>query len=250
LLGLWIVLIVGFYSVSRAQQDLYVLPFVPAGAALVGGLLDGFLGGTLSSGLRRWTGGGLGVTMVVLALLGALGAWFMGGADRDPIHLAGVGPAGIGLVMGAVGALVLLVRRRPRGALATVVASAAFVVWMLVIVVLPDFERYKPVPHLARAIETADPPAARVATYRYATPSLVFYLRRHVDELLDERQLVEFFARDPGAYCVMRAEDYPAVQRALSLPMHVVADTPRFDVKLPDLLARTPLPRLVLVTGR
>jgi hypothetical protein len=106
------------------------------------------------------------------------------------------------------------------------------------------------VPHLARVIEAASPPAVRVATYRYATPSLVFYLRRHVDELLDERQLVDFFVQYPGAFCIMRAEDYPAARDALSVPTRVVADTPRFDVKLPDVLARSPLPRLVLVTSR
>jgi 4-amino-4-deoxy-L-arabinose transferase-like glycosyltransferase len=43
LLGLWIVVIVAFFSLSNGQQDLYVLPFVVAGAALVGGLLDGWL---------------------------------------------------------------------------------------------------------------------------------------------------------------------------------------------------------------
>ena len=132
----------------------------------------------------------------------------------------------------------------------TAVASVTCVLWLMVIVALPDFERYKPVPHLARAIEAADPPAPPVATYRYATPSLVFYLRRHVDELLDERQLVDFFAQNPGAYCVMRAEDYPALRRVLDVPTRVVADTPRFDVKPPDILARLPLPRLVLVTSR
>jgi 4-amino-4-deoxy-L-arabinose transferase-like glycosyltransferase len=247
LLGLWIALIVGFYSASQAQQDLYVLPFIPAGAALVCGLLDGLLGGTLSPALRRWTIGGLGLMLGALTVLGIGSAWLIGGSG-NPITLAGVRPAGIVVAIGSVGALVLLARRRPTASLAAAVASVTVVLWLLVIVAMPDFERYKPVPHLARAIEAADPPAVRVATYRYATPSLVFYLRRHVDELLDEQQLVGFFAQFPGGYCVMRAEDYPTAQRVLGVPTRVVADTPRFDIKLPDIVARVPLPRLVLVT--
>jgi hypothetical protein len=187
--------------------------------------------------------------LVALAVLGVAAAWLVGGSD-GPIAVAGVWSAGVGLSMGSVGALMLLARRQGTAAVVAAVASVTFALWVTVIVALPDFERYKPVPHLARVIEAATPPAPRVATYRYATPSLVFYLRRHVDELLDAQQLADFFAENPGAFCVMRAEDYPAARNALSVPTRVVADTPRFDVKLPDLLARSPLPRLVLVTSR
>ena len=70
LLGLWIVVIVVFFSLSKGQQDLYVLPFVVAGAALVGGLVDGWLD-------RRWDGrldgaanGSVALVAVVFVLLG------------------------------------------------------------------------------------------------------------------------------------------------------------------------------------
>ena len=48
---------------------------------------------------------------------------------------------------------------------------------------LPSFEAYKPVPAFAAAISRRAAPGDVVATYDQALPSLVFYLRRHVEEL-------------------------------------------------------------------
>jgi len=43
LLAIWIVVIVGFYSLSRNQQDQYVMPTFLAVAVLVGALMDAYV---------------------------------------------------------------------------------------------------------------------------------------------------------------------------------------------------------------
>ncbi len=248
LLGLWIVLIVAFYSASNAQQDLYVLPFIVAGAALVGGLLDGLLGATLTPALARWTRGALTATLAVLVALGAAGLWLLGGGD-GPIQIAGVVPVGILLVAGALAALAWVWRGSATASVATAAAAMTAVLWVLVLVALPDFERYKPVPRIARVVESLPTPAARVGMYMVPAPSFVFYLRRHVDQMFDEDQLAAFFARGAGAYCLMHDDDYGRVRDRLGVALRVVADEPRLAGRLTDFLGRQPLRRMLLVTA-
>ncbi len=249
LLGLWTVLIVGFFSASRAQQDLYVLPFVAAGAPLVGGLLDGLAASALTARLARAARWSLVVASAVLVIIGGLVAWFIGGTG-GPIHLAGARLTGLIIAAGAGLALVLAARRSPFAATVAVAAALVVAQWVIVLQVLPDFERYKPVPRLAQAIEQQGSPHARVGTYKVGAPSLVFYLRRHVAEMFGESQVRDFFREHPDAYCVMPDAEYEAIRSTLGVPTRVLAASPRFDAQLRDFLSRSPLPNLVVVTNR
>ena len=82
LLGLWIAVIVVFFSLSNGQQDLYVLPFVVAAAALVGGLLDGWLAGAWGRRFDRVVTGSVAVAAVAFVLI------------RGGRGVAGRGPGG------------------------------------------------------------------------------------------------------------------------------------------------------------
>jgi 4-amino-4-deoxy-L-arabinose transferase-like glycosyltransferase len=249
LLGLWIVVIVGFFSLSKAQQDLYVLPFIAAGAPMIGGLLVALMDGTLAPGASRVARGFLTAAGVVLGLVGVLIAWYVGGSGQ-PIHLAGAAPAGIILAAGAVACVVWAWRRRALEAVASLAAAIVVAHWILVVWALPDFERYKPVPHLARAVLERAGPAAAVGMYKVATPSLVFYLRRHVTQMFDEDELRAFLSHHAEAYCVMTDDDYQAVSRSVSVPLHVIARAPRFEAQLDDFLTRSELPSLLLVSNK
>ena len=249
LLGLWIVLIVAFFSFSKAQQDLYILPCVVAAAALVGGLLDGLLRNELSPRLAAVTTWSLGLVAIVLLALGSAIVWLVGGAG-ERIHLAGATAIGVVLSVASLVALVALARRSASAACAAIGTAVIIGHWVLVLWALPDFERYKPVPHLARAIQQAGVPGARVGTYRVATPSLTYYLQRHVDQMFDVAELSTFFRDSSAAYCVMPQEDYERTKALLGVPTSVLASSPRFEAQLRDFLTREPLPNLVVVTNR
>ena len=248
LLGLWIAIIVVFFSLSKGQQDLYVLPFIAAAAALVGGLLDGWLAGAWGRRLDRVAAGSVAFAGGVFVLLGVAGAWLAGG-PAGRLDLAGVVPAGAVLVSGGLAALAALVRRSRPVAVAALAVSLIAAQWIVVLRTLPDFERYQPVPHLAKAIEQQPARPSAVGTYKIAVPSLVFYLRRHVVEMFDEAQLEAFLAGHPGSVCAMPAEEYEAVRPRLPKTARVIADAQRFDVRLSEFLSRNPLPRVVLVTA-
>ncbi len=244
LLGLWIVLIVVFFSLSLGQQDLYILPTLAAAAPLVAGLVDGRLTEAWSARVRVAADWSAGVMLVVLAILGLMAAWALGDASA-PLHLAGGLPAGLLLAAGAIAALTYLLRRRPGAALLTAGAALVVVHWIVVLVALPDFERYKPVPRLAAAIRQGPTPEAPVALYRVAAPSLVFYLKRHVTQAFDEHQLSDYLRDRPAALVVMTDEDRDTLVRA-GFDVHVGADAPRLNGRLSDFLSRAPLPRLLL----
>ena len=249
LYGLWMAVIVVFFSLSKGQQDLYVLPFVATGAPLVGAALDGLFTGTLGPRVARATYGSVALIAVVLAVLGALVAWFIG-ASGDPIHIAGARAAGVALVVGSAAGFIALIRCRVWSGAMTLVGTVIVGLWILVWVALPDFERYKPVPHLARTIDKIASAGAPVGTYHVATPSLVFYLRRHVYQMFDPVQVQTFFRVHPEAYCLMRDDDYAVVGPGMGIPTRVVVAAPYFEARLRHFLDRSPLPNLVIVTNR
>jgi len=246
LLGLWVVVIVGFFSLSKAQQDLYVLPFIAAGAPMVGALIAGAMDGTLAAAASRAARGLLMLACALLGIVGVLVAWFVGG-NGQPIHLAGAGPAGGLVAAGAAAALVWTLRRRMLPAVASLAAALVVAHGILVVWALPDFERYKPVPQLARAVLDRAGPDAVVGMYLVSTPSLVFYLRRHVTQMFDQEELRAFLSHHDRAYVVMTDDDYEAVSRTVPTPLRIIARAPRFEAQLDDFLNRTELPTLLLV---
>jgi 4-amino-4-deoxy-L-arabinose transferase-like glycosyltransferase len=248
LLGLWVAVIVGFFSLSKGQQDLYVLPFVVAGAALVGGLLDGWLARAWGRRFDTVVTGSVVVVAAVFVLIGAAGAWLAGGlAGR--LDLAGAVPTGVVLAGGGLVAIAALARRERSAGVAALAVSLVAAQWILVTRVLPDFEQYKPVPHLAAAIAQQPVRPSAVGTYKIAAPSLVFYLRRHVVHLFDEAELEAFLAGHPESVCVMPAEEYEAVRARLPMATRVIADAQRFDARLSEFLSTKPVPRVVLVAA-
>jgi hypothetical protein len=79
---------------------------------------------------------------------------------------------------------------------------------------------------------------------------MVFYLQRHIDVLFDRE---EFLARLRGSrtvYAILPAGDYAALQPEIGLPTCVLARQPTVNVKLKAVLARDPLPEVLLITNR
>jgi 4-amino-4-deoxy-L-arabinose transferase-like glycosyltransferase len=249
LLALWILVIVGFYSLSRGQQDLYVLPFVAGAAPLIGGLLVQWTTGSTSPPIMRVSGVILLAVSVLLGGLGAFAGWTLGDATR-PIHLAGAMSAGVVLGLGALASVTLMLRRARPAGLAAIVAAVICVHWIAVLRTLPDFDRYKHVPQFAREIQSRASPAGDVCTYKLATPSLTFLLRRHVLFVEEEGTLRQLMQTVPDLYCMMPEEEYRAVRNALGVRTTRIADVSVFPADLKELTGQTPLRRVVLVTNR
>jgi 4-amino-4-deoxy-L-arabinose transferase-like glycosyltransferase len=247
LLIAWIATFVVFFSFSQNKQDLYILPTVPATAALIGALLGPvFLGGAVPGGWIRKTmvlvaGAQVAAGIVALRLF----AW-----GEPSYRLAGADAVGICAIAGGGAALWLTARRREFAALAAVAGALVVMNWVFVLRVLPDFERYKPVRPFAALVAREAPLDAIVGSYRFAVPSLAYYTRRHIRELNERQDLIEAFSAGKPAYFVITRQDYEQVKASLPGETYVRAQAPNFDVKFENVLDRDAPPMMLLVSNR
>jgi 4-amino-4-deoxy-L-arabinose transferase-like glycosyltransferase len=247
LLWLWIVVIVAFFSFSAAKQDLYIFPVIPAVAALAGVVIArGLAQQPRASRAIRITAATIGIFVAVIAA----GVVYLFRAGGTGYALDGALTAGIVGVAGGAGVTVLAFTYRLRTALMGIVATFIVLDWIFVLRVLPSFEAYKPSPGFAQTLEGRLTPGTTVATYGESLPSLVFYLRRHIEQLFDEEELTKLLRSDRPAYAIMPGRAYAALAGSLDLPTCVIERRPTFDVKLKTVLTREPMPELVLVTNR
>jgi 4-amino-4-deoxy-L-arabinose transferase-like glycosyltransferase len=244
LLWLWILVIVGFFSLSATKQDLYIFPIVVAVAALAGEELDRDRDGSAPG---RWVIVGAGLAVIALAIF--IQRLFGGGGNI--YQLSGVRP--IVVVASLCGAASAIVAWRGRLFAAQLILAACFVVlnWVFVVQTLPSFERYKPVKPMSEAIRAHGGPEAAVLHYNVALPSMVFYLGRHVEQNFgDPAALVEAMRVTKEYYLVLRATEYENLRQEFPGPTCVIDRRPLFEVKLKNVLARESLPELLLVTNR
>ena len=246
LLWCWIAAIVGFFSLSAGKQDLYIFPIVPAVAALGGVAIER---GLRVPALATWLTRTLAATGALLALAGAAVLLLFDTAGRVYALDAAIFVGAIGLA-GGIATLVLGVARRPASAAMTLVAAIIAVNWMFVVRVLPEFERYKPVPAFSAELERRMQPGDVVAHYQVALPSMVFYLRRHVDQYFDAAPFVQAITSDRTVYAVLSADDYASLAPLIGGHTCTIDRRPTFEVKLRQVLKRQPLPELLLITNR
>src|SRR5687768_7824714 len=146
LLVVWIAAIVVFFSLSSTKEDLYILPIVPAEAALIGAMLAGAIEGARQSfdeAQDRSVAWFAGATAVLLVVTGSAALWVFAVTDR--YSLEGAALVGATALVGGLGGLAALIRRRMFASVVTMAASVVVMVWCIVLCTLPDFERYKPV---------------------------------------------------------------------------------------------------------
>jgi 4-amino-4-deoxy-L-arabinose transferase-like glycosyltransferase len=248
LLWLWILVTVGFFTFSAAKQDLYIFPIVPAVAAL-GGLFIARQapdGGAANPRALRATAAVIGL---LLALAGA-GTLYIFQTAGKVYALDGSAFVGVAAAAGGLLALVLAIANRARAALAAVLLSLVTLNWAFVIRVLPSFERYKPVPPLSATIRQRFAEGDVVSHYNVALPSMVYYLGRHIEILFDQDEFLKLLRGDRRVFAVLPASDYDQLQPVAGVTTCVLDRRPTVNIKLKAVLARDPLPEVLLITNR
>jgi 4-amino-4-deoxy-L-arabinose transferase-like glycosyltransferase len=253
LLWIWIVTIVGFFMLSRAKQDLYIFPIVPAVAALAGTFIIradfGFE--------RRWrtalrvTAAAIGA---LLAIAGA-GTLYVFQSGGSVYALEGAALIGAIAVAGGGAACAIAASGRARLALFTSASALVAMQWVCVVQVLPSFERYKPVPALTAALQQHGlRPDDVVMHYEVSLPSMVFYLRRHIDMYFDVEPFLDAVKTDRRAFIIMNADAYAHLAKPLEeqfgVRTCVLHRQPTINFKLREVVARKPLPEVLLVSNR
>ncbi len=253
LLWIWIVAIVGFFTLSRAKQDLYIFPIVPAVAAVAGTFII-----RADFGLeRRWrtalraTAAGIGA----LVALGGAGALYVFQSGGSVYAIEGAALIGALAVTGGSAACVIAASGRARLALFTSAVALVAMQWVFVLRVLPSFERYKPVPALTAALQQHGlGPDDTVIHFQVSLPSMVYYLRRHVDVYFDMQQFLDAMKSDKRLFVVLNAETYASLAHPLEeqfgVPTCVLHRQPTINFKLREVVARQPLPEMLLISNR
>ena len=244
LLWLWIAVIVLFFTASAAKQDLYIFPIVPAVAALAG-VVIATRGADHERGVRRTTA----AIGSIVAIAGA-GVLYLVGSPTGIYVVEGARMMGGSAVAGGLLVLALTIAGRSRGALLATMAVFLMLDTIFVVRVLPGFERYKPAPGFAATLSARLQPDDRVVTYDEALPSLVYYLRRHVDPYFIDVELFEAFRSGRTVYAVLSTDNYRQLADRIGVPTCEIERRPTFDVKLRNMLASQPLPELVLITNQ
>ena len=246
LLWSWIGVIVVFFSLSAAKQDLYIFPVVPAVAALAGiAIARGLAGEARAAAAVRLTALIIGAA-VALTAAGVVYLFRAGGSGYALDGVLLIGAAGI---LGGLATAALAASSRLRAAMLAIVVTFVALNWVFVLRVLPSFEAYKPVPAFASALAPRLTPDAVVATYDEALPSLVFYLRRQVQQFFEEDRFIALVQSERPVFAVLSRENYAAMAGQLASTC-IIERRPTFDVKLRNVLAREPLPELVLIANR
>jgi 4-amino-4-deoxy-L-arabinose transferase-like glycosyltransferase len=248
LLWLWILVTVGFFTFSAAKQDLYIFPIVPAVAAL-GGL---FIARQTSDG-KPANPGALRATAAAIGLLltlAGVGTLYIFQTAGKVYALDGAAFVGAAAAAGGALALVLAVANRARAALAAVLLSLVTLNWAFVIRVLPSFERYKPVPPISATIRERLVEGDVVSHYNVALPSMVYYLGRHIEILFDQDEFLKLLRGDRRVFAVLPDSDYAQLQPVAGVTTCVLDRRPTVNIKLKAVLARDPLPQVLLITNR
>ncbi|MEO5894560.1 MAG: glycosyltransferase family 39 protein [Vicinamibacterales bacterium] len=243
LLFIWILVIVGFFSFSHDKQDLYILPIVPAVVAL----------GAAAFANRERIPRTVWTASVILALLlaaaGGAVLYIFESAGRI-YALDGAMVVGALAVTGGLVAVLFAILRRESAGLVTALATLAIMNWVIVVKVLPDFERYKPSPPISDVLRQRLAPGDLIATYNVNTPSMVYYLRRHIDIYYGPQPFVDSVMGSVPMFGVVSEADYALLKDEIGSASCVLHRVPTFEVKLRDVLARRPLPQLVVITNR
>jgi 4-amino-4-deoxy-L-arabinose transferase-like glycosyltransferase len=247
LLWVWIAVIVLFFSLSAGKQDLYIFPVVPAVAALAGlTIARGLAQDARAARAIRVTTAVVGLIVVFIAA-GVVYLFREGGSSYA---LDGALTTSLIGISGGMVVTAMALSYRLWASLVAVAVTFVLLNWVFVMRVLPSFEAYKPSPAFARTLHPRLTPDAVVATYDEALPSLVYYLRRHVEQLFEEDRIVALLEGNRPAYAVLSRTNYANITAELDARTCVIESRPTFDVKLKTVLSREPLPELVLVTNR
>ena len=79
---------------------------------------------------------------------------------------------------------------------------------------------------------------------------MVFYLRRHIDVLFDRDAFLKTLRGGDTVYAVLSATDYAALGPRIGVPTCVLERESTVNVKLKAVLAREPLPEVLLITNK
>lgn len=217
----WVAFYVGFFSLAGTKLPNYVLPSYPGLALLAAAMVCDWL--TVAAPKRLQVALGFGtISLVGLGLIVGLliTAWFLTPGDYT-FALAWIVP-----LVGGLGMLWLLKHRSLAHAMRLFVVMAIAQSIAMFDLAVVRLSRHHTSPAFAAAAKAVSP-TARLCTFEYFEPSLVFYSGGHVAHYRRPEKVLAFLAQE-DSFLVTHEKFLPLVQDKLPPDVRVIARHRRF----------------------
>jgi 4-amino-4-deoxy-L-arabinose transferase-like glycosyltransferase len=207
----WIIVTVVLMTLAATKLPHYILFAWPAMAVMTGATIVASGQNVLSERDRKWLRGGVW-------FLGPVGFGIAGGLIGIGHFIKSEGLIMPGLICGAIALVMtiiccyLQVREKFNGTAKVVLAGVLVLIIPLLFVLLPAVEAIKISPHIAKAIREKTDKDVPVAMYKYAEPTLNFYVGRNIRQLRKEDQVIEWFKCEGERVLIIPRESINAIR--------------------------------------
>jgi hypothetical protein len=220
-LASWLVTFFVVFSFSLNKQEYYILPLYPAASLL----LALFLTNRPASGFMKWL-----VSPLILIL--GLVIWWLTTQIFDGTALLWLPP--LALVSCAVCAWF-------RKTKSTILALGVFYC-LAFSTYLGPFERYRPVSHFARTIQAKtalarSPDEVRSGYYRFAAPSLRFYLDTEILEIIAFEEAVRVLQTSSEVFLITDPSSFEDLHVRLGDRIVIEETSPRLETRARTLVS-------------
>ena len=208
----WIVVTVMLMTIAATKLPHYILFAWPAMAVMTGAAIVASGQNVLNERDRKWLRGGvwfLGpVGLGIAAGLIGVGHFIKSEVLVVPGLICGI----IALVMTII-CCYLQIREKFNGTAKVVFASVLVLIIPLLFVLLPAVESIKISPHIAKAIREKTGKEVPVAMYKYAEPTLNFYVGRNIMHLRKTDDAVEWLKGANDHVLIIPRKDFEDIRQ-------------------------------------
>ncbi len=227
MVGSWLAVWIGFFSIAGTKLPSYVAPAYPALALFMGAFVDRWLrepavltkaASRLAWGTVALAGVGMLVALPIVAHIFLNDDWTLALVGLIPLAAAVVG-------------LVYCERGQSRNAAWTMSALGVSLAVVMFGYGAARVDRHQISPALAQAIADATPQGEQpaIGSFHFFRPSFVFYTEQPVAELHGPEEVTAFFAAHPGsAFLITTDERIERLDGALPPGIVVLDQRPRF----------------------
>jgi 4-amino-4-deoxy-L-arabinose transferase-like glycosyltransferase len=208
----WIIVTVILMTIAATKLPHYILFAWPAMAVITAAVIVAAGQNVLNEYDRKWLRGGIWFS-------GPVGFGIAAGLIGIGYFIKSEGLTMPGLLCGAISLVMtiiccyLQVREKFDGTVKVVLAGILILIIPLLFVLLPTVEAIKISPHIAKAIREKTDKDAPVAMYKYAEPTLNFYVGRNIAHLRKTEDVVNWLKGIEDRVLIIPRKDFEDIRQ-------------------------------------
>jgi 4-amino-4-deoxy-L-arabinose transferase-like glycosyltransferase len=208
----WIIVTVVLMTLAATKLPHYILFAWPAMAVITGATIVASGQNVLNERDRKWLRGGVWffgpIGLGIAASLIGIGYFTKSNGLIMPGFICGT----ISLVITII-CCYLQVREKFNGTAKVILAGVLILIIPLLFVLLPAVESIKISPHIAKAIREKTGKDVPVAMYKYAEPTLNFYVGRKITQLRKTDDVIEWLKSTGNRVLIIPRNDFESIRQ-------------------------------------